>query len=207
MEMWAFPATNPSRTNLAFETDSSDIKVFRCEAKESHPSYSEERRFGHDNHRRLCRVYGWPEKKTKASWGGTTVDYKSIAEKAVHEMKKHDIEHFVVFCALVSDLYCPGYNPQQSLAKDSKLILPCSYSPRFICFESLTVRSFAQNDPICRVLCTMCAPNLIFGCPQFSMSQVMPLASRDAELGSRHPDAGGLPAYLSFVSENLSFNC
>jgi hypothetical protein len=28
---------------------------------------------------------------------------------------------FLVVCALVSDLYCPGYNPRQSLAKDSNL--------------------------------------------------------------------------------------
>jgi hypothetical protein len=33
-------------------------------------------RLEHDNHRRLCRVYGWEEKKTKASWGGSTVDYR-----------------------------------------------------------------------------------------------------------------------------------
>jgi ParB family chromosome partitioning protein len=26
-------------------------------------------RLGHDNHRRLCRIYGWEEKKTKTSWG------------------------------------------------------------------------------------------------------------------------------------------
>jgi hypothetical protein len=39
------------------------------------------RRLGHDNHRRLCRAYGWEEKKTKASWGGTTVDYETIAGK------------------------------------------------------------------------------------------------------------------------------
>ena len=32
--------------------------------------------------------------------------------------------------------------------------LPCSYTPRFICFESLRVRSFAQNHPIRRLLCT-----------------------------------------------------
>jgi hypothetical protein len=25
-------------------------------------------RLGHDNYRRLCRVYGWEEKKTRASW-------------------------------------------------------------------------------------------------------------------------------------------
>lgn len=78
-------------------------------------------RLGHDNHRRLCRAYGWEEKKTKASWGGTTVDYQNIAGKAVREMKPQDVQHFLIVCALVSDLYCPGYNPRQPLAKDSNL--------------------------------------------------------------------------------------
>jgi ParB family transcriptional regulator, chromosome partitioning protein len=78
-------------------------------------------RLGHDNHRRLCRVYGWAEKKAKASLGGSAVDYKTIGEKAVREMKPHEVPHFLVVCALVSDLYCPGYNPRQSLAKDTKL--------------------------------------------------------------------------------------
>jgi hypothetical protein len=32
-----------------------------------------------------------------------------------------DLHRFLVVCALVSDLYCPGYNPRQSLAKDSNL--------------------------------------------------------------------------------------
>jgi hypothetical protein len=32
-----------------------------------------------------------------------------------------DLYRFLVVCALVSDLYCPGYNPKQSLAKDSDL--------------------------------------------------------------------------------------
>ena len=79
------------------------------------------RRLGHDNHRRLCRVYGWEEKKTKASWGGTTIDYQTIAAKAVREMKRHDLQHFLIICALVSDLYCLGYNPRETLAKDSNL--------------------------------------------------------------------------------------
>jgi ParB family transcriptional regulator, chromosome partitioning protein len=78
-------------------------------------------RLGHDNHRRLCRVYDWEEKKTKAAWGGSTVDYKSIAEKAVRGMSTQEVEHFLVVCSLASDLYCPGYNPRQSLAKDSNL--------------------------------------------------------------------------------------
>jgi ParB family chromosome partitioning protein len=78
-------------------------------------------RLGHDNHRRLCRVYGWEEKKTKASWGGSTVDYRTIADTAVREMRTQEVQHFLVVCALVSDLYCPGYDPRQALAKDSNL--------------------------------------------------------------------------------------
>jgi len=76
---------------------------------------------GHDNHRRLCRVYGWEEKKTKASWGGNAVEYRSIAGKAVCEMSRPEVHHFLVVCALVSDLYFSGYNPDQALPKDSKL--------------------------------------------------------------------------------------
>ena len=78
-------------------------------------------RLGHDNHRRLCRVYGWQEKKTKASWGGQTVDYENIATQAVSEMSNADVHRFLVVCSLVSDLYCPGYDRTQSLAKDSNL--------------------------------------------------------------------------------------
>jgi hypothetical protein len=77
-------------------------------------------KLGHDNHRRVCRVYGWEEKKTKASWG-MTVDYEAIAGKAVGEMSAQDIHRFFVVCALVSDLYCPRFNPRESLAKDSNL--------------------------------------------------------------------------------------
>jgi len=78
------------------------------------------RRLGHDNHRRLCRVYGWEEKKSKASWGGM-IDYEAIAGKAVRAMNAQDLQRFVVVCALVSDLYCPGFDPRQSLAKESNL--------------------------------------------------------------------------------------
>ena len=78
-------------------------------------------RLGHDNHRRLCRVYGWEEKKTKSTWGANAVDYRNIAGKAVREMSMQQVQHFLIVCALVSDLYCPGYNPRQALAKDSKL--------------------------------------------------------------------------------------
>lgn len=78
-------------------------------------------RLGHDNHRRLCRLYGWEEQKTKAAWGGTGVDYNVIGEKAVRAMSTPEVQHFLVVCSLVSDLYCPGYDPKQALAKDSNL--------------------------------------------------------------------------------------
>jgi len=81
------------------------------------------RRLGHDNHRRLSKLYAWGEKKSKTSWGARTVDYEKIAAVAVQTMKAADVNRFLVVCALVSDLYCPGYNPKQSLAKDSNLAL------------------------------------------------------------------------------------
>ena len=76
---------------------------------------------GHDNHRRLSKLYAWEEKKSKTSWGAETVDYEKIAAAAVEGMKAADLNRFLVVCALVPDLYCPGYNPRQSLAKDSNL--------------------------------------------------------------------------------------
>jgi ParB family transcriptional regulator, chromosome partitioning protein len=79
------------------------------------------RRLGHDNHRRLSRVYGWQEKKTKTSWGGAAVDFEAVAAAAVGKMNNADLNRFFVVCALVSDLYCPGYNPAESLSKNSNL--------------------------------------------------------------------------------------
>jgi ParB family chromosome partitioning protein len=79
------------------------------------------RRLGHDNHRRLSKLYAWEEKKGKASWGAQIVDYEKIAAATVQAMKAADLNRFLVVCALVSDLYCPGYNPRQSLEKDSNL--------------------------------------------------------------------------------------
>jgi ParB family transcriptional regulator, chromosome partitioning protein len=79
------------------------------------------RRLGHDNHRRLSKLYGWEEKKSKTSWGAQTVEYEKIAAAAVQGMKAADLIRFLVVCALVSDLYCPGFNPRQSLEKDSNL--------------------------------------------------------------------------------------
>jgi len=79
------------------------------------------RRFSNDNHRRLSKLHSWEEKKSKTSWGAETVDYEKIAAAAVQAMKPADVNHFLVVCALVSDLYCPGYNPRQPLEKNSNL--------------------------------------------------------------------------------------
>ena len=81
------------------------------------------RRLGHDNHRRVCRVYQWEEKKTKSSWGGMAVDYEAIAGRAVRAMNPQDLQRFLVVCALVSDLYCPGFDSSQKLSKDSNLAM------------------------------------------------------------------------------------
>ena len=66
------------------------------------------RRLGHDNHHRLFQVYGWEEKKTKTSWGGNTVDHEKLAEARIRAMTAADLNRFMVTCALVPDLYCPG---------------------------------------------------------------------------------------------------
>jgi hypothetical protein len=79
------------------------------------------RRLGHDNHRRLSKVYAWEEKKSKTSCGAETVDYEKIAAAEVQTMNTADFHRFLVVCALVSDLYCPDYNPRLSLAKESSL--------------------------------------------------------------------------------------
>jgi len=49
------------------------------------------------------------------------VDYEKIAAAAVQAMTAADLQRFLVVCALVSDLYCPGYNPRKSLEKNSNL--------------------------------------------------------------------------------------
>ena len=70
------------------------------------------RRLGHDNHRRMCRVYGWQEKKSKTSWGATAVDYEKIGAATIQGMSGTELQRFLIVCALVPDLYCPGYNPR-----------------------------------------------------------------------------------------------
>ena len=79
------------------------------------------RRLGHDNHPRLSKLHAGEEKKGQTSWGTETVDYEKIAVAAAQAMKTADVHRFLVVCALVPDMYCPGYDPRQSLEKDSNL--------------------------------------------------------------------------------------
>ncbi len=78
-------------------------------------------RLGHDNQRRLCRAYGWEEKKTKSAHGMETANYTNIAELGVRGMNLADLHRFLIVCSLVGDLYMPTYSGTQTLSKDSNL--------------------------------------------------------------------------------------
>ena len=44
---------------------------------------------GHDNHRRLSKLYAWEEKKSKTSWGGETVTGgDAMKRRTFHNPKK-----------------------------------------------------------------------------------------------------------------------
>src|SRR5712671_3402888 len=80
------------------------------------------RRLGHDNHHRPFQVYGWEEKKTKTSWGGNSVDHERLAEARIRELTAADLNRFIVACALVPDVYCPGYSSAETLSKEANLM-------------------------------------------------------------------------------------
>ena len=84
------------------------------------------RRLGHDNHHRLFQVYGWEEKKMKASWGGNTVDHEKLVRTRIRAMATADLNRFIVACALVPDLYCPGYSSSDVLPTKSNLATTAS---------------------------------------------------------------------------------
>lgn len=80
------------------------------------------RRLGHDNHHRMFQIYGWEEKKTKTSWGGTSVDHEKLTEARIRQMTTADLNRFLVSCAIVPDLYCPGYSSAETLSKEANLM-------------------------------------------------------------------------------------
>ncbi|MGC1417187.1 MAG: ParB/RepB/Spo0J family partition protein [Candidatus Acidiferrum sp.] len=78
-------------------------------------------RLGHDNQRRLAKIYECEGRKTKSAWGAQIVDYGKIGAMAIEAMSAANLGRFLIVCALVSDLACRGYSPGQPLAKDSNL--------------------------------------------------------------------------------------
>jgi len=62
-----------------------------------------------------------PSRKRSPQTKPAVVINGSDAGKAVREMSTPDVQQFLIVCSLVSDLYCPGYNPRQPLATDSNL--------------------------------------------------------------------------------------
>ena len=84
------------------------------------------RRLGHDNHHRLFQTYGWEEKETKTSWGGTGVDHEKLAQARIRAMTVADLNRFLVLCSLVPDLYCPGYSSAETLSKEASLMRTAS---------------------------------------------------------------------------------
>jgi len=77
-----------------------------------------------NNHRRVSKLYPWEEKKSKTSWGGQGGLREDCGGCGVR-MKTADLHRFLGVCALFRPVF-PGYNPKQSLAKDSN----CTYRNR-----------------------------------------------------------------------------
>jgi hypothetical protein len=68
------------------------------------------------------KVYGWEEKETKISGGGTSVGHEKLAEARIRAMTAADLNRFMVTCAIVPDLYCPGYSLAETLSKEANLM-------------------------------------------------------------------------------------
>jgi len=50
------------------------------------------------------------------------VDHEKLAEARIRAMTAADLNRFLVTCALVPDLYCPGYSSAETLSKESNLM-------------------------------------------------------------------------------------
>jgi hypothetical protein len=61
-------------------------------------------------------------------------------------MKPADLNRFLIVGALVSDLYCPGYNPRQSLEKDSNLVRTASRYKLEVTKITTAVRADLSNN-------------------------------------------------------------
>jgi len=54
--------------------------------------------------------------------GGNTVDHDKLAEVRIRGMTAANLNRFMVTCALVPDLYCPGCSSAETLPKEASLM-------------------------------------------------------------------------------------
>ena len=50
------------------------------------------------------------------------MDHEKLAEARIRAMTAADLNRFLVTCALVPDLYCPGYSSAETLSKEANLM-------------------------------------------------------------------------------------
>jgi hypothetical protein len=50
------------------------------------------------------------------------VDHEKVAEVQIRTMTTADLNRFMATCALVPDLYCPGYSSADTLSKEANLM-------------------------------------------------------------------------------------
>ena len=50
------------------------------------------------------------------------MDHEKLAKVQIRMMLTADLNRFLVTCALVPDLYCPGYNSAESLSREANLM-------------------------------------------------------------------------------------
>jgi ParB family chromosome partitioning protein len=75
---------------------------------------------GHDNQHRIFKFFRWELPKSNGSYAGY-VDYPKLASAKLEAMTAAALGKFLMLCALASDLYCPTYVGEATLAKDSHL--------------------------------------------------------------------------------------
>lgn len=51
-----------------------------------------------------------------------SVDYEKLVKARIRGMTAADLNRFMVTCALVPDLYCPGYSSAETLSKEANLM-------------------------------------------------------------------------------------
>lgn len=50
------------------------------------------------------------------------MDHEKLAQARIRTMTAADLNRFMVTCALIADLYCPGYSSAEVLSKEANLM-------------------------------------------------------------------------------------